>query len=239
MKLGLKNIFLGSVALTCMTMPAVAANCVSHAEREDLEVRVVQTELMVAALTCGESDRYNSFVNTFRSDLTGAYQGVKRTFRRIYRGRAVSQLDSFDTQMANASSQRSNKNKARFCQNASYLFDNTLDKSAGAMVEFIRTQPLGDTHGYSACTSKPLVKLAAYKERGGAKTHPLLFGTEASQIQVLPVVAEVEQAPQAQPEDGTAPESEDKNVVGRITGIFGGGGGGDDVVRPVRGGGAP
>ncbi len=236
MSLGLKQILLGSLAIGYMATPAAAANCVAHSEREDLEVRVIQTELMVAALTCGESDRYNTFVNSFKGDLTGAYQGIKRTFRRIYRGRAISQLDSFDTQLANASSQRSNKDKARFCQNAAYVFENTIGKNGNDMVAFVRQQPLGDSHGYSACKSKPLVKLAALKERDGATTHPLLFGTEPQQEQVFPLV-EVAAAP-AKTDTENASGEEERGVVGRIGGIFGGGGG-ETVVRPVRGGGAP
>ncbi len=235
MALGLRKLLLSTAACACMTVPALAANCVAHNERQDLEVRVIQTELMVAALTCGESDRYNSFVTSFKGDLTGAYQGIKRTFRRIYRGRAVSQLDSFDTQMANASSQRSNKDKAKFCQNAAYLFDNTLGKSGRDMVSFVRTQPLGDSHGYSACSAKPLVKLAALKERDGATTHPLLFGTESKQTQVLPVVEVAAAAPVAE----DSGEEDGGGIGGRITGIFGGGGGSDVALRPVRGGGAP
>lgn len=241
MSKGLRNLFLGSVALGCMTLPAAAANCVAHNERENLEMRVIQTELMVAALNCGESDRYNQFVSAFKSDLTGAYQGIRRTFGRIYRGRAKSQLDTFDTQLANASSQRSNKNKTRFCANASYLFENTIGRSSSEMVTFIRAQPLGDLHGYSGCAAKPLVKLAAVQERDGATTHPLLFGTEAKQIQAIPIVdgAPSAEAPVAAAADDGASEEGD-GMVGRITGIFGGGGNDKDAVaRPVRGGGAP
>ena len=240
MALGLRKLMLGTVAASCLAFPASAANCVAHNEREAFELRVVQTELMVAALSCGESDRYNQFVTAFKNDLAGAYQGVRRAFGRIYRGRAKSELNAFNTQLANASSQRGNKNKARFCQNASYVFDNTLGKSSQDMVEFVRAQPLGDLHGYSSCSAKPLVKMAKLKERDGATTHPLLFGTEHKQQQ-FGAVEEVAEAPApAAQASGDGAETEESGMVGRIAGgIFGGGGGDDAPARPVRGGGAP
>ena len=237
MALGLRKLMLGTVAASCLAFPASAANCVAHSEREAFELRVVQTELMVAALSCGESDRYNQFVTAFKGDLAGAYQGVRRAFGRIYRGRAKSELNAFNTQLANASSQRGNKNKARFCQNASYVFDNTLGKSSQDMVAFVRAQPLGDLHGYSSCSAKPLVTMAKLKERDGATTHPLLFGTEHKQRQFV-AVEKIAQAPapEAQQAADNGEGEEESGMVGRL---FGGGGGDDAPARPVRGGGAP
>lgn len=58
-----------ALALAIVSMaPAEAARtaCVSARDEVALNARVLQTELMVAALACGEQRRYNAFVTAFR-----------------------------------------------------------------------------------------------------------------------------------------------------------------------------
>jgi hypothetical protein len=46
-----------------------AAPCTSAANIEALNVRALQTELMVGALACGERERYNAFIRARQPEL--------------------------------------------------------------------------------------------------------------------------------------------------------------------------
>jgi hypothetical protein len=49
---------------------AAAQPCAKPADLTALDVASLKSKLMVTALTCNQQDRYNDFVNRFRSDLT-------------------------------------------------------------------------------------------------------------------------------------------------------------------------
>ena len=63
--------------------------CASERDLAALNTRVLQTELMVAALSCGEKQRYNTFVTTYQTVLTdrgpGAAGDVQAGARRAGR----------------------------------------------------------------------------------------------------------------------------------------------------------
>ena len=56
------------MALCLATAPALAGSepCVSEKDERALNTRVLQTALMVAALSCNEQQRYNAFVTNYR-----------------------------------------------------------------------------------------------------------------------------------------------------------------------------
>lgn len=95
--------------------PAIAQSCVQPAERAAFEVRALQSQLMVAALSCSQDAAYNAFVRKFQGDLTSAYRGVQGHFRRTAGGAHQRELDSFITQMANAQSQDQIRSGSQYC----------------------------------------------------------------------------------------------------------------------------
>ena len=56
--------------------------CVSDRDLAAFNARVLQTELMVAALSCDERQRYNTFVTTYQKVLTERGQALKALFKR-------------------------------------------------------------------------------------------------------------------------------------------------------------
>jgi len=109
-----------ALAILAMSPPALAAGkCVSPAETVHVRARMLQTELMVAALSCNKSEAYNGFVTAFRPQLMKANDGLNGLFKA--RG-GSNRMNQFITEIANQASQRSLANVPAFCQRADEMF---------------------------------------------------------------------------------------------------------------------
>ena len=99
------------VAATLMAAPTFALakkpaktatpNCVKGKVLTALQVRMLQTELVVGALSCGTTPRYNDFVMAYRPDLMNAQKTLMRFFAH------ESKLEDYKSKTANEVSQRS------------------------------------------------------------------------------------------------------------------------------------
>lgn len=99
------------------------AQCMQAAERPAFDVRALQSQLMVLALTCGQQDQYNRFVTENRTVLGSAYRDLERHFRRAGGQRA---LDAYITNTANIHSQAGISQGSLFCANQQQLFPAAL-----------------------------------------------------------------------------------------------------------------
>jgi hypothetical protein len=139
-------------ALACATaMPADAAKkakpkaapCTSAANVEALNVRALQTELMVGALACGERERYNAFVQARQPELVP----YAKTMQRMHGKRT----NAFVTRVANAASRNAD------CAAISALFDEALE-SGNSLSAIAAKDVLQSRHGYKVCTPKVSTK---------------------------------------------------------------------------------
>ena len=118
-----------------------------------IEVRRLQTNLMVAALSCGARQDYNAFVLTHRSSLQKYGKIIRAEFRRRYGKAGDSKLNKFVTRLANEASARSNANRDSFCADAATTFQQAKvqDTSLTRMV----TVPASRTQVASASCEMP------------------------------------------------------------------------------------
>lgn len=110
-------------ALFALSSPA-NADSLSARERAALDVRYLQTELMVAALSCGRPDfhqHYNVFVSKFSKSLKQHANVMKNYFNRQYGKQGMKQMDSYVTRLANEASLRSMQ-QVSFCEDSRVLF---------------------------------------------------------------------------------------------------------------------
>lgn len=104
-----------------------AARCLEAKERAAVDVRVVQTELMVAALSCRAvpgrdfTNAYNAFMQTYGATLADYGRTLKAYFADSYGSRGEEELNAFITSVANDASRRS-MDKTAFCDNARVLY---------------------------------------------------------------------------------------------------------------------
>ena len=138
---------IAAAVLACSTaMPADAAKkakpkptavpCTSAANLEALNVRALQTELMVGALACGERERYNAFVQARQPELVP----YAKTLQRMQGKRT----NAFVTRVANAAARSAN------CVTISALFDEAMDPG-NSLSSIAAKDSLVSRHGYQVC----------------------------------------------------------------------------------------
>ena len=142
---------LAVLAAAVLGAQSAQAACARSAELSGLQARVLQTELMVAALSCGEATRYNAFVNRFRSELVVESKRMQQYFSRVHGGRAGKELNAFVTELANNSSQRSLTEAGAFCPQAAVLLDEVLKLEPRQLPVFASQQSFADAHGVDSC----------------------------------------------------------------------------------------
>ena len=99
---------------------AEPASALTAKEQEAVAFRRLQSELMVAALSCHDSrfaDQYNIFITRFRPALSDNARVLKTYFKRQHGPMATRRLDAFITGLANDASLAS-MGDANFCTNA-------------------------------------------------------------------------------------------------------------------------
>jgi hypothetical protein len=142
--------------------PAVAAKkkaasppCVKDKVLTAFQMRMLQTELVVGALSCKMTPRYNDFVNAYKPDLMTAHRALMKYFGR------ESKLEDYKSKTANESSQRSLANITEFCNYTSALYDKLLGPERVQLTSFVASEVWANHHGQNACSTPALVTAAA------------------------------------------------------------------------------
>ncbi len=140
-----------AVAVLSLALPSLAlAQCATTAERTALAARVLQSELMVAALSCKQQPAYNAFVVKFKDELVASGHTLRAFFTRTHGRSGNRELNAFITQMANEASFRSLREGA-FCESAPQRFDEALSAEIGQFKQLLARFPGRDAHGIPAC----------------------------------------------------------------------------------------
>jgi hypothetical protein len=116
-----------------------------------LNTRVLQTELMVAALTCDQKDNYNAFAVQFRQTLIKHGKNLRAMFRRTYGGTANRELNSFVTRLANRASERSMTLSQGYCEFTQKLFIEAFETPSLQFERLIMKPWLPARHGVAPC----------------------------------------------------------------------------------------
>jgi len=133
--------------------PVQAGQCANRDARRALEVRVLQSELMVAALTCGQRQSYNAFVTSFKPFLKKQGANMRTFFVEQYGPSAgPGLLNRMVTRLANAASQRSlGQPNEQFCAQTAARFQSVLTADSQRLIQLARTSPTATDHGFKTC----------------------------------------------------------------------------------------
>ncbi|MCW8836674.1 MAG: hypothetical protein OQJ99_09960 [Rhodospirillales bacterium] len=131
-----------------------AAACATPAERLALNARVLQSELMVAALSCGKNADYNAFVKKFQPQLVERGKSLRQFFVRLYGAKGETRLNAFVTRMANEASVRSLRQGGGYCDQAGALFSAALAMKASSLLTLISQTRFTQQHDYNVCTEQ-------------------------------------------------------------------------------------
>jgi hypothetical protein len=157
----------GAIAASKGKAKASAPACASNKVIAASQLRIAQTELMVAGLSCKQYDqwaptanvkRYNEFVTRYRSTLMDdAHRVLARYFPTEQR------LNDYLTRLANEAQLRGNVNMAIFCTQASKIYDDVLNESPVQLAAYAASLPMSGAHGHQACEPQPVVSAPAPK----------------------------------------------------------------------------
>ena len=83
-----------------------------------IEVRAMQTELMVAALSCNAQHDYNAFVTRFKSVLNKHVKTMDGYFKRVFGSGGEREVTRYTTGLANRSALTSVADMNKFCDDS-------------------------------------------------------------------------------------------------------------------------
>ena len=153
----MKAVLVGVLAIGLAATPALAKKkpaapaCVKDKVLVSLQMRMLQTELVVGALSCEMTPRYNDFVNAYKLELMTAHRTLLKWFARD------SKMEDYKSRTANEASQRSLANLAAYCTYTGALYDKLLGPQKVALDTFVGTEPAAGHHGFDVCGSPSLV----------------------------------------------------------------------------------
>jgi hypothetical protein len=99
-----------------------APYCAKPEEKTAFDIAALKTRLMVAALACGDSDKYNAFIMQNRPGLVAQEKTLATWFARNYGKKAADEHDDYITALANAQSLHRIRDAAKFCTESEALF---------------------------------------------------------------------------------------------------------------------
>jgi hypothetical protein len=196
----MSRVVLVIAAAVLLAGPAVAAKkkeppCVKDQLLAAYQMRMLQTELVVGALSCKLTPRYNEFVTAYKSELMTAHRALLKHYRR------ESTLEDYKSRTANEASQRSLANITEFCLYTSALYDKLLGPERVKLSEFVGTEPVANHHGQDVCGTPALVTASTNgKVIPMPREKPEVKGAPADAAAVvIPASAPVEAAAETPP----------------------------------------
>ena len=106
--------------------PPPAPWCAHHTEVTAFSVAALQSNLMVAALSCRADDKYNAFITRYRPALLQQAKTAETYFSRNDKRRWQQTRDEYVSQLANAQSQRAMVLGSQFCERTLGEFDEVM-----------------------------------------------------------------------------------------------------------------
>ena len=92
----------------------------------------MQQRLMVAALSCGESQSYNNFVRSYQTELQASDKNLQTYFRRVNGKTGTADYHAYKTRLANSSSMAVINDMTGYCASAKASFEQALERQARA-----------------------------------------------------------------------------------------------------------
>ena len=142
---------------------AVAEPCARPADLAAFGVAGLKTHLMVVALSCSQQDRYNEFVQRFRSELVTHERALHGYFARAFGGRAQTMHDDYITNLANTQSESGIHQGTLFCRQNVGMFDEVMRLPKGGIAPYAASKVLDQPMALVACPAEVRTAQAATK----------------------------------------------------------------------------
>ncbi len=130
-----------SLGLLAQAAQAAAPLCTTQDELGALRTAALQQQLMVAGLTCSDSEDYNHFVLAYRPELQKSDAELKDYFMRRGGERGEADYDTFKTKLANLASLSDSANGRAYCANARVAFEMAMHDGQ-SLAHYVASQQL-------------------------------------------------------------------------------------------------
>ena len=129
----MRTLFSGLLAAGLLTSQMAAAqNCARPADKTAFDVAGLKSQLMVTAITCEATERYNAFIMRYRPNLLAQEKVLNAYFGRNFGKRAQHEHDDYITSLANSQSENGLKAGTGFCSQNMSMFDEVMALRTGA-----------------------------------------------------------------------------------------------------------
>ncbi len=139
--------------LVAVLMPFSSFACAMEEESDALDLRALQSNMMVAALSCDQQKNYNKFMSKYQDRLIDGGDEIKSYFKRTYGFGYEQELNRFVTNLANKATERSmKKNASTYCQQMDAMFKNLLSLEEEMLADFVEEKHFANMHGVNSCS---------------------------------------------------------------------------------------
>ncbi len=142
---------IAGVSLLALSSTASLADGCSDRSRQAFMVRSLQTELMVAALTCQIRPEYNAFVKRFKKHLALNGKALRKHYVKHYGDESEKRLNRYVTKLANKSSQQTINARGDYCDQARQLYEEVLVAEPELLVTLAASRPFADDNLPASC----------------------------------------------------------------------------------------
>lgn len=143
-----------ATSATLATWSPAEAACAQSREVAAFNVRALQSQLMVGALSCDLHDSYNQFVMRHRTELDASRRAIIGYFNRAGGGERA--FSSYDTELANTQSTASTRRGTLFCGEIRPVFSQVLGLPNGqAVQQFAIERNLPQPVAVQPCPARP------------------------------------------------------------------------------------
>ena len=133
-----------------------AQHCARPAEKTAFQVAALKSRLMVTALACDSTEKYNAFITANRAGLLPQEKTLSGYFARNFGRRASSEHDEYITNLANAQSRRRIIDNYRFCRDGQQLYaDVAAMKSSTDMPTVAASRTISQPFNVKECPEAP------------------------------------------------------------------------------------
>jgi hypothetical protein len=123
----MRTLFSGLLAVGLLTSQMAAAeNCARPADKSAFDVAGLKSQLMVTAITCEVTERYNAFILRYRPHLLAQEKVLNAYFSRSFGKRGQAEHDNYITSLANSQSENGLKAGTQFCSQNIAMFDEVM-----------------------------------------------------------------------------------------------------------------
>jgi len=160
----MRRLMYGLLGTTLLFGSAGAAEtCSSPSDQQIFDLAALKSEMMVLATGCHEDQRYNAFIQRYKTALLANEQSFDAYFKRVYGKRGQSEHDSYITSLANEQSDVGLKQGTDFCPHTEVIFDEAMAvPNAQDLVRYAAGKDLiPATLGACVGSTAPVVKARA------------------------------------------------------------------------------